>query len=84
MNDFLVIQGLEDTENNTLRIYNRWGVLVYETSQYGESGNFFRGISNGRVTIQEEDNLPSGTYFYVLEFTISGDSDSKAGYIYIN
>ena len=84
LNDFLVIQGLEDTESNTLRIYNRWGVLVYETSQYGESGNFFRGVSNGRVTIQEEDNLPSGTYFYVLEFTISGDSDSKAGYIYIN
>ena len=85
-NDVLIISGLMNTISNSIKIYNRWGVLVYETSQYGENGNIFRGFSNGRVTVKSSDRLPTGTYYYVFEYKISNTSKeaSRAGYLYIN
>ena len=58
-----------------MQIFNRWGVLVYETVGYGGSSgseNVFRGISEGRVTIAESKELPTGTYYYVLKFPGNG------------
>ena len=86
LNDKLVIQGLSETTGNVLKIYNRWGVEVFEASDYGNNDNFFRGYSNGRVTISDTNKLPTGTYYYVFEYTViaTGNSKSKAGYLYIN
>ena len=85
-NDQLIIKGITKYPNNSLRIYNRNGVLVYETRGYGQNNNFFRGISEGRVTVQKQKGLPVGTYFYTLEYVIdaTGEVKNKAGYIYIN
>ncbi|WP_101448864.1 gliding motility-associated C-terminal domain-containing protein [Aquimarina sp. MAR_2010_214] len=44
-----------------LKIYNRYGSLVYEGNLNTEE---FRGESN--VSVQLGDDLPSGTYFYVF------------------
>ncbi|WP_417235963.1 Ig-like domain-containing protein, partial [Bizionia paragorgiae] len=84
-NDVMVIRNIDLYPNNTLKIYNRWGVLVYETSGYGQNDNYFRGESEGRVTISKEKQLPVGTYFYILEYKIdeTGEDKSKAGYLYI-
>ena len=84
-NDSLVIQGLEQTASNEIRIFNRWGVEVYKAVNYN-SGNKFIGRSNGRATVGERDNLPVGTYYYTLNYTleVSGISKERAGYIYIN
>jgi len=85
-NDALVISGLDKTSSNNIKIYNRWGVIVYETSQYGSNENLFRGLSNGRVIVSSEDRLPTGTYYYILEYTLksTGKEVSRAGYLYIN
>uniref|UniRef100_UPI000FFF15E8 T9SS type B sorting domain-containing protein n=1 Tax=Aquimarina sediminis TaxID=2070536 RepID=UPI000FFF15E8 len=84
VNDVFVISGLERFEN-TLEIYNRWGVKVYGTENYGRNDNFFRGTSNGRNTIEERDELPVGTYYYILKYVVPGEnSKSRAGYLYIN
>ncbi|WP_344820932.1 DUF7507 domain-containing protein, partial [Aquimarina gracilis] len=84
VNDVFVISGIERLEN-TLEIYNRWGLKVYESKNYGRDNNFFRGISEGRSTIEEKDELPVGTYYYVLEYILeSGERKSRAGYLYIN
>ncbi|PKV51821.1 putative repeat protein (TIGR01451 family) [Aquimarina sp. MAR_2010_214] len=84
VNDVFIISGIERLEN-TLEIYNRWGVKVYGAKNYGRNDNFFRGFSNGRTTIEETDQLPVGTYYYVLEYVLeSGEHKSKAGYLYIN
>ncbi|QKX03820.1 Ig-like domain-containing protein [Aquimarina sp. TRL1] len=84
INDVFVIRGLENI-TNTVTIYNRWGVKVYEAESYGKDGAFFRGQSNGRVTVQKGDNLPVGTYYYVIEYTLpTGEHKSKTGYLYIN
>jgi len=83
-NDYLRIDGLEVFPDNTLEIYNRWGVKVYETSGYGLNNNFFRGFSEGRATFNKGERLPSGTYFYVLTYKNTGRTKEKAGYLYIN
>lgn len=85
VHDVLTITGLENFPNNTIKIYNRWGVLVYVTKAYNTQGNVFEGISNGRVTVDKDNKLPVGTYFYILEY-IDGTNKAKSltGYLYIN
>src|SRR5690606_17736438 len=89
MNDFFWIEGIHNYPNNNVKIFNRWGILVYETDGYGQgefdSINTFNGTSEGRVTVQEDKNLPTGTYFYILTF--QGENPGKEsyrGYLYIN
>lgn len=76
-NESFIIEGIESFEN-TLKIYNRWGVIVYDTKNYK---NDWQGVSSGRVTIEKKQKLPVGTYYYVLELTASGKQ--QAGPLYI-
>lgn len=88
LNDFFRVDGLASHPNNTVTIFNRWGVLVYETKSYGNAvgGNVFTGYSDGRVTVDRNERLPVGTYFYVIEAVNENDGSktNKAGYLYIN
>ncbi|ULC58956.1 tandem-95 repeat protein [Flaviramulus sp. BrNp1-15] len=78
-NDVLIINCIENYPNNKLEIYNRWGNIVYEKKGYNNDWN---GISNGRATVNVSEELPVGTYYYVLDF---GDgSKPKVGWIYLN
>lgn len=84
-NDYFNIEGLENFADNSVQIFNRYGVKVFETTNYGANGNWFRGISDGRVTTAKNEGLPTGTYFYVLKYkTNNGDYKDKAGYLYIS
>lgn len=61
-NDFFKIEYIEILEpENTVTIYNRWGSKVFEVKNYSEA-NAFRGLN------QNGNELPSGTYFYKIEF----------------
>lgn len=85
VHDVLRINGLENYPDNAVRIYNRWGVLVFTTKAYGTTGNVFDGTSQGRVTVDKDNQLPVGTYFYVLDYKEpTGNAKSLTGYIYIN
>ncbi len=84
-NDYFQIVGIENYPNNNVKIFNRWGVKVYETDNYGQGNNLFRGISEGRNTIAQDRELPSGTYFYTLTFPAENPGEeSYNGYLYIN
>lgn len=85
-NDYFKIVGINEFPDNRVRIFNRWGVLVYETRGYDEGTNVFRGISEGRVTINRGDELPVGTYFYILDYVNPETKKSKSiqGYLYLN
>jgi uncharacterized repeat protein (TIGR01451 family)/gliding motility-associated-like protein len=79
------IRGLECFSDNTVQIYNRWGILVFERSGYNNNDRAFRGVSEGRVTVNQSEELPEGTYYYVLKYKdTSGATFEKAGYLYIN
>ncbi|QIE59037.1 tandem-95 repeat protein [Rasiella rasia] len=89
LNDFFRVQGIEFFPDNNMKIFNRWGVLVYETDGYGGATgeeNVFRGYSEGRVTVNDSKTLPTGTYFYVLvrQDPNSGEMLKNSGYLYIN
>jgi gliding motility-associated-like protein len=84
LNDVFVIRGIEQYPNNTLYIYNRWGVEVYNVEGYGQDNKFFRGISEGRVTVSQSAELPKGTYFYILRYVNKqGVEKERSGYLYI-
>lgn len=85
IHDVLAINGLENYPNNTIKIYNRWGVMVFMTKAYNTEGNVFDGTSEGRVTVSVDNKLPVGTYFYILDYEDSqGEMKSISGYLYIN
>lgn len=85
IHDVLAIRGLENYPNNTIKIYNRWGVLVYSTRGYNSQGNVFDGTSQGRATIDQDNKLPVGTYFYILEYEDPASTlRTLNGYIYLN
>ena len=85
IHDVLRISGLENYPNNTLKIYNRWGVSVYNTRAYNTEGNVFDGTSEGRMTVDQDRKLPVGTYFYILDYQLpNGENKSLSGYLYIN
>ncbi|WP_316634170.1 gliding motility-associated C-terminal domain-containing protein [uncultured Flavobacterium sp.] len=79
------IQGLECYPDNTVEIYNRWGVLVYNTDHYNNEDRVFVGVSQGRTTVKQSDGLPVGTYYYILKYRDSGSNQYElSGYLYIN
>ncbi len=85
VHDELIISGLENYPNNTVKIFNRWGVMVFVTKSYNTQGNVFDGTSNGRVTIDKDNRLPVGTYFYIIDYEDAANNMRKlSGYIYIN
>jgi gliding motility-associated-like protein len=84
-NDVFVIRNIESYPDNTVSIYNRWGVAVYEVDGYGKDNKFFKGISEGRITIKQQDELPVGTYFYIVRYkNRAGEQKQRSGYLYIN
>ncbi|TXN34248.1 T9SS type B sorting domain-containing protein [Flagellimonas hymeniacidonis] len=85
IHDVLTINNLENYPNNTVKIYNRWGVLVYVTKAYNTIGNVFDGTSEGRVTVDQDNKLPVGTYFYIIDYEdLNGNMRQLSGYLYIN
>ncbi|MEC4051164.1 gliding motility-associated C-terminal domain-containing protein, partial [Flavobacterium sp. SUN046] len=86
MNEFFFIENIELAcyNQNSVEIYNRWGVKVFETENYDNASHVFTGISEGRDTVNQSAELPTGTYFYILKYkNIKNDFVSKSGYLYL-
>ncbi len=79
INDFLLIDGIENTPNNLLNIYNRYGVMVYSKLNYT---NEFNGVSNRNSVLSRDSGLSSGIYFYTL--TVNDTRQKFQGYMYIS
>jgi gliding motility-associated-like protein len=58
-NDFFEIDKISDYPNNTLKVFNRWGTLVYEASSYSNNWN---------GTSMKGHDLPDDMYYYVFDF----------------
>jgi gliding motility-associated-like protein len=73
-NDTWIIEYIDllpDTQKNQVTIYNRWGDVVWEASNYNNTSKVFTGINkNG-------GELPSGTYFFKIEFDEVNDVKKK-------
>ncbi len=75
MNDFFLIDCLDFFENNNVQIFTRDGIRIYEIDGYDNITKRFNGTSNVGAT----QDLPAGTYFYVID---KGDgSDLIQGFL---
>ena len=83
VNDGFMIEHIEGYPKNNLKIFNRWGVLVYEKDGY-TNREPFDGHSNGRATISADSKLPQGTYYYILEYQDTAEqTHTKKGWLYL-
>ena len=83
-NNHFHIEGIENYPNNTVRIYNRWGVKVFEMSGYNNTTKAFRGVSDARATLEASDNLPQGTYYYIIEYVDEHNkTQTETGWLYL-
>jgi gliding motility-associated-like protein len=78
INDQFVIEGIELFPDNTLKIFNRWGVLVFQESHYQ---NNWDGKTQSTFTVGGND-LPTATYYYVFD-TKDEIKGVFTGYVYL-
>ncbi|WP_188476229.1 DUF7507 domain-containing protein, partial [Dokdonia pacifica] len=84
-NDIFIIRGIDRFPDNTVQIFNRWGVEVYFREGYLNDTDAFDGTSQARATLNKGKELPVGTYYYILRFVNDdGETRQQAGYLYLN
>lgn len=76
-NDGFVIRNIENYPNNNLKIFNRWGNLVYEKDKYL---NEFEGFANTGDAVGKS-KLPAGTYYVILNYGDEGKTETYNGYL---
>lgn len=84
INSRFYIQGLECYPENTVQIYNRLGILVFERNHYNNNDIVFRGISEGAFFSKYSNELEEGTYFYIVRYKDKRSiTHEKTGYLYL-
>jgi len=79
-NDTFHIEGLKDVFlNHKISIYNRWGKLVWTGNN---NTNEWDGFANNGILI-DENQVPSGTYYYVIELNDTNYTEPLTGYLYL-
>ena len=77
---------VENTDPNTsieLLIFNEMGLVVYESAHYQDNGDVFQGYANVSGVVGRGQRLPSGTYFYIMNYTLHGEKQLKKGFLYV-
>ena len=76
INDYLKFNGIENSDENELIIYNRWGTEVIRIKNY--SNEFGWDGKN-----EDGNDLPEDTYYYILDVTDDGVTQTHKGFIVI-
>ncbi|WP_340158962.1 gliding motility-associated C-terminal domain-containing protein [uncultured Maribacter sp.] len=79
VNDTFYIEELEEFNSNFVQIYDRYGLKVFEKTNYT---NEFVGFSNlDNVPFGAEEGLPTGVYFYTIH--IPDEDLNYQGFLYL-
>ena len=78
-NDFFRILGIESFPNAVVKIYNRWGTLVFESSGYNNTNNYWDGTNQF-----DKKKLPVGVYYYVIDLGLKKVEKIYTGSVYLN
>ena len=85
VNDYFEIPVLDlgdgEIVSATIRIYNRFGSLVYENTHYGYEEDWWDGTVGDIQGLSIGNELPNGVYLYYLEF--NNASFKKEGFVHI-
>ena len=78
LNDFFIMDCIDQFPNNNVKIFNRAGAIVWENDGYDNTDVYFDGVSNKGI-VAGSRLLPAGTYFYLVD---KGDgTDPLSGYL---
>jgi len=77
-NDQWVIDGIENYPDNDVLIFNRWGDIIREIYSYDNVDSYWDG------TNKENERLPDGTYYFVLQIRYDGQDKKYSGWIYVH
>lgn len=80
INDYLHIEGLEHYPDNEVKIYNRYGRLVFQKENYTNDFDGSMGINV--PALNRSAGLPSGVYFYLA--TVNNGPFTMQGFLYLN
>ncbi|MEM9324482.1 MAG: Ig-like domain-containing protein, partial [Bacteroidota bacterium] len=80
INDTWVIEDIESFPDNTVKLFNRWGNLIYEETGYNNSTRSWDASRTNGVGFGT-DRVPDGTYFYVID--LGNGSRARSGYVVI-
>ena len=79
-NEYFTVKGVNEDcgFRITVKIFNRWGTMVYSSNDYKNDWNGYTNNSS----LGSSTQVPSGTYYYVVTLVDSG-MDAFTGYIYV-
>ncbi len=78
VNEYLVISCIENYPNNEIKIFDKYGSLVFKQRGYTNNWN---GVANVSGISSSGKVLPSDTYYYVLD--LGDGSNTKTGWLFI-
>ena len=74
INDFWIIEGIENYPNSNVSVYNRYGHLVFEAKGYRNTWN--------AAYKENTKKLPVGSYLYIID--LGDGSEPTSAWLYIN
>nr|WKN36447.1 putative Ig domain-containing protein [Tunicatimonas sp. TK19036] len=78
VNDFWVIKDITDYPENVVKIFNRWGELVFTQEGYDNEARVWTGNANEGL-LTGSGRLPQSTYFFLID--LKDGSKPLTGYI---
>uniref|UniRef100_UPI00261CE667 HYR domain-containing protein n=1 Tax=Fluviicola sp. TaxID=1917219 RepID=UPI00261CE667 len=71
-NDYFVVHGIKSYPDNNIKVFNRWGNIVYQKDGYADE---WYGENKAG------DPLPDATYFVILNVVVGGKDKVLKGYV---
>ena len=84
LNDKLKIIGIESFQDNNIEIFNRYGKLVWSSYGYNNNDVVFLGKSNVSGVYAANEFLPTGTYYFILNYNNPCENKVIKGFIHID
>lgn len=79
INDELVIPEMQLSSNNSIKIYDQFGLKVFDMDNYTDE---FKGTANiNTLTIDQNKELPAGVYFYLVR--LDDVNNVYQGFLYL-
>jgi gliding motility-associated-like protein len=78
-NNTWYIESIESYPNNSIKVYDRWGLLVYQAKNYNNVSVVWNGSAN--TGQQSGKELDQGTYYYIVD--LGNNTKALSGYVVI-
>jgi hypothetical protein len=79
LNDVFEIEGLESFPGSQLRIFNRWGTMIFESFDYSNAYRY-SAILDEYVAPWDAKDSEEGVYFWIFN---RSDGISREGYVHV-